>query len=248
MQRRRERRHHRLDARHGRRGPAATSGPAALLLDPYSLPRTGPPSPTWRRARHPAAVDRVEGRWTAPFVMASYNTRIVRRSNALSGWSYGRSFRYDEVMGVGRGPFAPVLAGAVTAGLGGAVAGDGAAPDPLPARPGAARAGGGPEPSRPARTGTSACRSPPRRRAVPATATTVAAKGDPGYQATAVMLGEASLALALDGDRLPEAAGVLTPATGIGTRPGRPAARRRVHPHDRAPRGGRRSGRLACSG
>jgi short subunit dehydrogenase-like uncharacterized protein len=29
----------------------------------------------------------------APFVMASYNTRVVRRSNALRGWSYGRTFR-----------------------------------------------------------------------------------------------------------------------------------------------------------
>jgi short subunit dehydrogenase-like uncharacterized protein len=47
---------------------------------------------------------------------------------------------------------------------------------------------------------------------------TVAAQGDPGYAATAVMLGEAALALALDGDRLPPAAGVLTPATAIGDR------------------------------
>ena len=45
---------------------------------------------------------------------------------------------------------------------------------------------------------------------------TVAAQGDPGYAATAVMLGESALALALDGDRLPARAGVLTPATGIG--------------------------------
>ena len=31
------------------------------------------------------------------------------------------------------------------------------------------------------------------------------------------MLGESALALALDGDRLPQAAGVLTPATAMGT-------------------------------
>jgi short subunit dehydrogenase-like uncharacterized protein len=41
----------------------------------------------------------------------------------------------------------------------------------------------------------------------------VAGEGDPGYKATAVMLGEAALALALDGGRLPDRAGVLTPAT-----------------------------------
>jgi short subunit dehydrogenase-like uncharacterized protein len=45
----------------------------------------------------------------------------------------------------------------------------------------------------------------------------VRAKGDPGYAATAVMLGESALALALDRDKLPNVeGGVLTPATGIG--------------------------------
>ena len=45
----------------------------------------------------------------------------------------------------------------------------------------------------------------------------IAADGDPGYKATAVMFGESALALALDGERLPDRAGVLTPATGIGS-------------------------------
>jgi short subunit dehydrogenase-like uncharacterized protein len=44
----------------------------------------------------------------------------------------------------------------------------------------------------------------------------VAAKGDPGYQATAVMLGESALCLAHDEVRLPARAGVLTPATAMG--------------------------------
>ncbi|MFD6063815.1 hypothetical protein ACFWG4_38450 [Rhodococcus wratislaviensis] len=38
----------------------------------------------------------------------------------------------------------------------------------------------------------------------------------PGYRATAVVLGESALSLVLDGDRLPEEAGVLTPATALG--------------------------------
>jgi short subunit dehydrogenase-like uncharacterized protein len=45
----------------------------------------------------------------------------------------------------------------------------------------------------------------------------VAAQGDPGYQATSVMMGESALALVLDRDRLPGRAGVLTPATALGT-------------------------------
>ena len=45
----------------------------------------------------------------------------------------------------------------------------------------------------------------------------VAAQGDPGYAATAVMFGESALCLALDRDRLQPRAGVLTPATAMGT-------------------------------
>ena len=44
----------------------------------------------------------------------------------------------------------------------------------------------------------------------------VAAKGDPGYNATAMMMGEAALCLALDRDELPGRAGVLTPASAMG--------------------------------
>jgi len=45
--------------------------------------------------------------WTGPFAMAGINTRVVRRSNALQGWAYGRRFRYREVTGFGAGPAEP---------------------------------------------------------------------------------------------------------------------------------------------
>jgi short subunit dehydrogenase-like uncharacterized protein len=45
----------------------------------------------------------------------------------------------------------------------------------------------------------------------------VEAQGDPGYGATSVMLGESALCLGLDGARLPDRAGVLTPATAMGS-------------------------------
>lgn len=45
----------------------------------------------------------------------------------------------------------------------------------------------------------------------------ITADGDPGYKATAVMFAESALALALDRENLPDRAGVLTPATGIGS-------------------------------
>jgi short subunit dehydrogenase-like uncharacterized protein len=46
--------------------------------------------------------------------------------------------------------------------------------------------------------------------------TRVGADYDPGYNGTAVMLGQSALCLALDEDRLPARAGVLTPATAMG--------------------------------
>ena len=158
---------------------------------------------------------RVDGRWTAPFVMASYNTRIVRRSNGLTGWSYGKDLRYGEVMDCGTSPLGAVAAGAVTAGLGAMVAGlknswtrpllDRVLPSP----------GQGPS--------ESTRRNGWFRHVLTATTSTgahyrgtVAGPGDPGYAATAVMLGEAVLCLGLDGDRLPERAGSLTPATAMG--------------------------------
>jgi short subunit dehydrogenase-like uncharacterized protein len=44
----------------------------------------------------------------------------------------------------------------------------------------------------------------------------IAGQGDPGYQLTALMLSQASLALALDTARLPDRAGVLTPISAMG--------------------------------
>src|SRR5690606_17974132 len=52
-----------------------------------------------------------------PFIMAGINTRIVRRTNALTGYRYGRDFRYSEAMSFGKGPGGAVRASAFTAGL-----------------------------------------------------------------------------------------------------------------------------------
>jgi short subunit dehydrogenase-like uncharacterized protein len=147
--------------------------------------------------------------------MAGLNTRVVRRSNALQDWSYGRRFRYREVMGMGDGPIGLAKASAVTAGLAAAMGGMAFGPTRnllgrvLP-KPGEGpsektRAAGFFRVEIHAKTSTGA-------RYV----ATVSAHGDPGYAATAVMLGESALCLARDGDRLPARAGVLTPATAMG--------------------------------
>ena len=42
--------------------------------------------------------DEVSGSWIFPFAMAGINTKIVRRSNALSNFHYGKDFTYEEAM------------------------------------------------------------------------------------------------------------------------------------------------------
>lgn len=39
-----------------------------------------------------------EAHWLAPFVMAGINTRVVHRSNYLSGYTYGKDFTYQEAV------------------------------------------------------------------------------------------------------------------------------------------------------
>src|SRR5690606_3862400 len=83
------------------------AGVRRVLGDPYALsPRRGEEPKGGSRRRGGAAgllrklvpVERhpETGRWNGPFVMAGFNTRIVRLSNTLTDWSYGRDFRYRE--------------------------------------------------------------------------------------------------------------------------------------------------------
>ncbi len=186
-----------------------------LLADPYALsPDRGadPDGGAERDSLKPIRDERLGG-WLAPFVMGSVNTRVVRRSNALLDHAYGAGFRYRELMLTGGGPLGLAKATGVAAGVGGLFAGlavpgarqllDRVLPDP----------GEGPSESARERgffnidihTTTSGGE---RLRCE------IRVSGDPGYKATAVMLGESALCLALD-DR-PDAAGVLTPATAMG--------------------------------
>ncbi|MDP3711393.1 MAG: saccharopine dehydrogenase NADP-binding domain-containing protein [Mycobacteriales bacterium] len=185
-----------------------------LMTDPHALAadRSAEHEP---QPRDGFLTARYDGRWIAPFVMAPFNTRIVRRSNELLARPFGKAFRYREVMSVGRSPAGPLLAAGVAGGVGALAAGMAVPPTRalldrvLPAP------GEGPSESAREkghfRTETTALTT-----GGASYRTTIAAKGDPGYAATAVMLGEAVLALGLD--ELPDAAGVLTPASGIGVR------------------------------
>jgi short subunit dehydrogenase-like uncharacterized protein len=187
-----------------------------VVGDPYALSPDRDAEPDTRQPRDAGPPSRTpDGRWTAPFVMAPFNTRVVRRSNALQDWAYGRGLRYGEVMGCGRGIPGAAAATGVTAALAGFAAAmslpptrsllDRVLPDPGTGPGEQTRARGWFRMEVDATTGSGR-----RYRA------TAAGQGDPGYAATAVMLGETVLGLALDGDRLPDRAGSLTPATALG--------------------------------
>jgi len=205
---------------------AASRDPDARrqLVDPYTLstdrgaePDVGAqPDLPWRRGRQIAPE--LAGLWTAGFVMGPYNTRIVRRSNALLDWAYGRQFRYSENMSLGSSPLAP-LASAVVTGVGSATFALGGRyfrllPRRLLERV-APKPGTGPSP---------AARERGYYRVETYTTTTTGARyvarmqqqGDPGYKATSVLLGECGLALATDRDKLSDLRGVLTPAAAMG--------------------------------
>jgi short subunit dehydrogenase-like uncharacterized protein len=193
------------------------------LLDPYALnppgERQGPDRNEGLRPR----LDADRGVWTAPFLMAMINTRVVRRSNALLGYLYGRDFRYDERVDTGRGIRGRLRARAVSSAIGAFMGGAAFGPTAwflrrflLP------NPGEGPSPEERERgefririfgDGTPAAESGLARSAV----VTVAADSDPGYGATAGMLAESALAL-VEGWRAGSrgAGGVLTPASALG--------------------------------
>jgi short subunit dehydrogenase-like uncharacterized protein len=196
-----------------------TSGAARKLVgDPYALCPDRAAEPDGRDEGDLRGVARDDelGQWIAPFVMAPYNTRIVRRSNALQDWAYGRGFRYSEVAGVGTGPLAPVKGAGLAGGLLALAGGLAVKPSRMLLERVLPHPGEGP---------SEATRAAGRFRIEIHTTTStgaryvarVAAEGDPGYAATAVMMGESALCLALDREKLPQRAGVLTPATAIGT-------------------------------
>lgn len=188
-----------------------------VVRDPYGLSPDRGSDPEGRGERDSTEVfqEHLTGRWVAPFVMAPFNTRIVRRSNALAGHAYGRDFRYRELASTGRGTRGYAVAQGIRLGTGAVVAGmrhprlRGLVDRVLPAP------GEGPSEQQRAagsfRTRTLTVTTTGRRYEA-----VFGADLDPGYGGTAVMLGQAALALALDGDRLPERAGSLTPATAIG--------------------------------
>ncbi|MDH4256007.1 MAG: saccharopine dehydrogenase NADP-binding domain-containing protein [Gammaproteobacteria bacterium] len=189
---------------------------ARTMTDPYSLNPAGERQGPDGRDQYGVAFSDELGVWTAPFVMATINMRVVRRSNALMGHPWGRDFRYSEATIAGRGPAGWLKAASMTAGLGGFVAAASSdflrrnlvqrlLPEP------------GEGPDREARengffnmilVGTTASGKELRAR--------VKGNRDPGYGATSRMLAESAVCLAADDLEVP--GGFWTPASALGQR------------------------------
>lgn len=186
-----------------------------VLGNPYALnPKDGvrgPDGSDQSTVKWSAEINK----WTAPFVMAGINTRVVRRSNAVMGYAYGEDFSYSEVVAMKKGLKGWVTAQGLTLGLGAFV---GLAvmgwtrslmqATVLPAP------GEGPSPEAQEK-GFFRLRLVGRRDDERLDVL-VKGKRDPGYGATSRMLTEAALCLALELDSLPDRAGVLTPASALG--------------------------------
>ncbi|MEM1262134.1 MAG: saccharopine dehydrogenase NADP-binding domain-containing protein [Pseudomonadota bacterium] len=92
---------------------------ARTVVHPYSLNPEGEQKGPDSRDQTGASYNELAGAWSAPFVMAQINTKIVRRSNALQGYPYGREFRYSESTSTGKGAGGFLKAGLTSVGLGG---------------------------------------------------------------------------------------------------------------------------------
>jgi short subunit dehydrogenase-like uncharacterized protein len=188
-----------------------------LVDDPYALSPDRAEEPDLgdeRDLTHAEHDDELDT-WIGPFVMAGINTRVVRRSNALRGWAYGRRFRYREVMDFGDSVAGAAMASAVGAGMVALQAGAGFGPTRAILERVLPAPGEGPN-DKARKTGFFKIAVHSRTASGARYVARVEAQGDPGYAATSVILGESALCLAFDGDELPKRGGVLTPSTAMG--------------------------------
>ena len=183
-----------------------------VLVNPYGLN----PTDKQEGGDHPdlqkVIFDPTSKSWIGPFIMAGINTKVVRRSNALSGYAYGNDFRYDEATMSGKG-FKGRMKGIMSA---------------LPlilmtAKPGSIlkrianrmfpKPGEGPTKDQ-RENGFYSLRFYATLEDGSSALGKVTGDKDPGYGSTSKMLGEAAVCLAKDS--LPEISGILTPSTAMG--------------------------------
>lgn len=153
--------------------------------------------------------------WIAPFIMATINTRVVRRSHALQDFMYGEDFKYDEAVLTGKGLNGRLKANAVLLGTGLLMT---SKPGSLPRKlidryfP---KPGGGPTKEQ-REQGFFKMEMLGLFQDDSTIMGSITGDHDPGYGSTSKMLGESAVCLALDKEKTPNVSGMLTPATAFG--------------------------------
>ncbi len=168
------------------------------LANPYSLCPQDHGFTLRQHSLKTAQFDQDFNAWTAPFVMAAVNERVVHRSNALSGNVYGSRFSYDEAVLTGTGLKGRLAALTMVVGLGAFMLGIVVKPvRGLMKRFLLPKPGEGPSPEA-QRAGLYDMRFFGRTDNGQTLQVKVTGDRDPGYGSTGKMLGQAAIGLALD--------------------------------------------------
>ncbi len=186
-----------------------------ILENPYSLNPAGEQSGNDGPDLDHAAFDKDFKAWIGPFIMAAINTKVVRRSHALSGYPYGKDFMYDEATLCGTG-----ISGRLKAQMLSTVTGlmSGGNPNSVLmklANQFLPKPGEGPSKMQ-RETGFYNLALLGKLRNGLVIKGKVKGDRDPGYGSTSKMLGESAVCLAKDRAILPPTSGVLTPSTAMG--------------------------------
>ena len=147
--------------------------------------------------------------------MSWFNSAIVRRTNALLNFKYGKDFIYDEVSVIPKKPLSKIKAQCYALGLGlftgmlyfkltRWLLSKTILPKP------------GQGPSEKSRKNGFFILDLIGVQSNNTLKVTVSCGSDPGYSGTALMIEEAAVCLALDEELLPQYFGILTPATAMG--------------------------------
>ena len=81
----------------------ADKGIFKVLNNPYGLNPRDKMEGLDKKDLRKIIFDNESKSWIYPFIMAGINTKIVRRSNALSNFQYGKEFTYEEATMAGKG-------------------------------------------------------------------------------------------------------------------------------------------------
>lgn len=158
-------------------------------------------------------------KWTAPFIMARFNTRIVFRSNELMEYKYGRNFLYDEGLVVGRGMKGKLLGGILTIGIGIMILLMSISVTRwILVKTVFPKPGEGPSKAERKSGYFKMLLIGENEDGENRSKVFISDTNDPGYGSTAIMLAESALCLALDQHVLPKQYGVITPAVAMGTK------------------------------